>query len=223
MPSSVPFVVLALIAITAVSSFVFANDPNNLPPVHAPTGLTLSVGSTDPSNALQLRLSINATTMGSGQTMNISVSEYNPQTHPNNVTGSTDWPIQELSTGPCGPINNPMGVAVFEGYYTSANVSSATPLTMYAPGIYACPAEMLVKAYLFNPTSSLAALYGSCSPEPCFQIVTSASLAFSGYWTGTAAPGATGGGDFHSFPRGVYTIAAGDEWGELEFLYFVVS
>ena len=39
------------------------------------------------------------------------------------------WPLQGLSLGPCGTLNYPFGVAIFAGYYTSANISTATPLS----------------------------------------------------------------------------------------------
>jgi hypothetical protein len=41
----------------------------------------------------------------------------------------------------------------------------------------------------------------------------------SGYWESSNAVGGT----FHDLPPGKYTVAAGDEWGSLVLLYFVVS
>ncbi len=155
--------------------------------------------------------------------MNVTMSEYNSRAEMNNVTHSDTWPVQELGIGPCGPINYPTGVAIFNGYYTSSNITAAKALTLYTPGIYNCPAIFSVSSYLFYPMNSTAVVYGSCSPGPCFTTSISVSLTFGGYWTGTIPIGALSGGTFQAFPRGHYTVAAGDEWGQLDLLYFVVS
>jgi len=140
----------------------------------------------------------------------------------NNVSASSDWPVKGLSLSTCGPVNLPLGMAVFKGYFTRSNASSAKPLSLYQPnGIYACPMILSgISQYSFYPQSSKAQVWGSCTPEPCQVRDVSGSNEISGFWNtvpfvewssrSTLTPGA-------------YTVAAGDEWGQLVFLYFVVK
>jgi hypothetical protein len=111
-----------------------------------------------------------------------------------------------------------VGVAIFKGYYTSLNITGATPLKLYDPGaIYHCPAILAsITAYEFQPSSNVASIYGSCDPNPCItDIKMNPSLTAKGYWSGNPA-------EFNSFDPGVYTVVGGDEWGAQATLYFVV-
>jgi len=54
----------------------------------------------------------------------------------NSVTTADKWPVNGLGVGPCGVLNYPFGVAIFQGSYTAADISSAAPLQIYEPGEY---------------------------------------------------------------------------------------
>ncbi len=218
--ASVGATVAAFVVIAVLASVIFAQDPYN------PTGtytnnFPLLTSSTLPANGLSLRVSINATTITSGQTVNVTVGDYNTLQTMMNFSVLNDWPLKSLAVGPCGTVNDPFGVAVFRGYYTASSISSAKPLQLYAPGIYECPAILSgITQYSFYPQSSVAQIWGSCSPEPCPFRIEQQSIRVNGFWNTVPIAGYS----YHTeLTPGVYTVAAGDEWGQLLLLYFVVK
>ena len=220
MPSSALLLLGLFVAIAALGSAAFVQDPNNTQVGFHPNTMSNSVASINPSNGLKLELSMNATKIQAGQGLNVSISEYNTQAEANNVTASNGWPIADLSDGPCGTLNYPIGFAVFQGYYTGSNISSAKSLQLYAPGVYFCPMILTgIKSYGFGAHSSTAVVYGSCTPGPCFASEISTGAVVSEYWAMDGLTGTTS----HNLSAGVYTVAAGDEWGEMALLYFIVS
>lgn len=171
-------------------------------------------------NGLSLSLSLNSTTFQPGQEVSVVIDEQNTLATVNNVSTSNSWPLRGLSLGPCGTTNYPFGVAIFQGYYTSSNVSSATPLQLYNPsGIYFCPAILSgINAYAFQPLSDSASVIGSCEPNPCFtDFKISSEITVTGYWSNGQEP------ILGNFTPGVYTVVGGDEWGALAVLHFVVQ
>jgi hypothetical protein len=170
-------------------------------------------------NGLKLSVSLNTTTLQPGQEVSIVVDEQNTLSVSNKVLSSRNWPLNGLILGPCGTLNYPFGVSICQGYYSSANVSVATPLLLYAPGaIYHCPAILSeITAYVFQPSSNVAAILGSCDPNPCSTTEMSAEVTATGYWTGSPTAALI------NFTPGIYTVIAGDEWGTSAVLHFVVS
>jgi hypothetical protein len=165
------------------------------------------------SNGLQLRASVNVTSLTSGEALQVSVSEYNTLAITNNVTAEKSWGVNGLFLGACPNVYvQPFGVALFQGRYTAQNVSQATPLSIFAPA--ACPMYVrLITGYVFLPQSINAAVL------PGGDLTTgtpmSANITVNGVYTeGT-----------QSYPLnpGLYTVVAGDEWGTLEFLYISVE
>lgn len=217
--SSVVFIG-ALVAIAAAGSMAFIQDPNNIQIGYHPSSMNTIASSTNTSDGLELKLSLNATSVRSGDAVNISLAEYNTLAVVNNVTASSDWPILGLTDGACGTLNNPIGFEVFYGYYTDSNISSATPLELYPPGLRSCPMILSgIDSYVFQPGSSEADVYGSCSPGLCFAKEISSGGVVRGYWGSGFLTGST----YQALSLGVYSVAAGDEWGSLTILYFVVS
>ena len=209
----------ALIATMAMGSMALVQDPNN-PTVPHNAGASLgSVSVANQVDHLELSLSLNATSIRPGQSVNVSLGEWNQLAQLNNVTAESDWALRGLSLGPCGTINYPMGIALFSGHYTASNISSATPLQLDAPGVYSCPMIMSVHDYSFHPLSSTADVYGSCTPGYCFTMKVASTNSVSGYWSGGSSPD----GGFRALPQGAYTVAAGDEWGSLALLHFTVE
>ncbi len=216
--ASTAVAVVAFLIIAAAASVVFAEDPNNPGYGGMPTSLALTASSTNRATGLSLELALNATTVKSGQAVDIMASETNTLPTMNNVTASNQWPVKGLAVfeSPCGTVNHPFGMALYRGYY--GNVSLAKPLQLYAPEpVYHCPMILSkITQYSFYPENSTAQIWGSCVPGPCQTFAMFASLPVKGYWnTGFLS-------DHTALIPGVYTVAAGNEWGQLELLYFVV-
>ena len=207
-----------LVAIAVLGSIALIQDPNNVQIGYHPSLLSTTTSSTNPSNDLELKMSLNATSIPKGGAVNISVAEYNTLTVVNNVTTSTNWPVTGLSDGPCGTLNEPIGFEVFGGYYTVSNISSAKSLELYSPGFYSCPMILSgISSYRFSPHNSTAAIYGSCGSSLCFTNEISSGVVVRGHW------GSGIGSSFNTLAPDVYTVVAGDEWGTLTFLYFIVG
>jgi hypothetical protein len=164
---------------------------------------------------LQLRVSLNGTTLHPGNTVTIAVAEYNAATTVTNVSRASSWPIGTLALGPCGTSGFPIGIAVFQGHYTSANASSAAPLRIFKPTA-PCPAAVASPAWFaFQSQSSLATTAVNSAP-----MMIQATLIVNGTWRGGDIAG--NGATLSSFSPGVYTVAGGDEWGGLVLQYFSI-
>jgi hypothetical protein len=192
-----------------------------------------STTATNPTNELELRLSVNASQVNATSVgVSLLVDAYNPSSSVANVTSSNDWviPLTGSDGAPCGDdtyAETPtVGFAMAEGHYTSANVTAANLLDLVNPsatyncGLYLGYADPT--GFLFQPMSDMATAYG-CNPglPDCMTGSASTGLSasswppISGYWSQ--------GGTFISFPKGVYTVLAEDEWGALAFSYFMIS
>ena len=164
-------------------------------------------------NGLNLSLSVGPTLVSPGQAVSVAIDEWNTLPTENTVPGASGWSIQGLTLGPCW-INPPIGIEVAQGFYTYSNVSSARALQLSKPGVYYCPAMLLVSSYSFEPNSDTAWLVGSCSPDPCFADSENSTTSITGYWTAAST--------FSNFTTGEYTVVGGDEWGALAILHFTV-
>jgi hypothetical protein len=169
-------------------------------------------------NGLSLSLLLNSTTFQPGQEISVVIDEQNTLATVNNVSASNGWPLRGLILGPCGTVNYPIGVAIFQGYYTPSDLSSATPLQLYQPGIYNCPMILAgINTYAFQPLSDSASVIGSCEPNPCLTDKMNSEITVTGYWiNGQEAT-------LSNFTSGLYTVVGGDEWGALAVLHFVVQ
>jgi hypothetical protein len=165
---------------------------------------------------LKLTLTLNSSQVSAGQGVEAKVDEVNTGAAPLNLSASKDWPIQGLSVGPCGLLNYPAGMAFLKGYYDLSNVSSGMALQIYS-GEVACPMILSgITGFVFQPSSDNATVYGSCQPagEACLTETVDASVSMYGYWSA---------GAFTKLPTGVYTVVAGDEWGDVAISHFVVT
>jgi hypothetical protein len=104
----------------------------------------------------------------------------------------------------------PLGIAIFKDAYTSGNIRNGTALNLIQSGtVMGCPGTG-VNAWVFQPSSDFAS-----------NRYLNASFSTNGYWTKGDAYG--NGSTFVHFSPGPYTVAAGDEWGNLMFLTFEVN
>ena len=169
---------------------------------------------------LELSLSLDSKTYQSGQQVGIDIDEKNTLSKNNTITSSAKWPISGLGVGPCGVLNYPFCIAVFQGNYSAANISSATPLQIYEPGIYHCPDVLAdISSYVFQPLSDTAAVFQISESTAGFTAAMNAEFepAPTGYWASNNV-----GATFTNFEPGVYTVIAGDEWGALVIVHFTV-
>jgi len=172
----------------------------------------------NPVQKVQLRLSVNASYSGGADgnvTVQIKADEFNTLTIYSDLPKADGYPLSGLSLGSCGNTVYPFGVALYTGKYTGANISQATALYIYPP--VACPQFIrLITGYLFSPTSNLAVVL------PSQENVT---VPMQADVTATGSYGQ--GGVIYGTPArlgpGTYTVAAGDEWGTLDTVYFTIG
>jgi hypothetical protein len=152
------------------------------------------------------------------------------------------------SQGWCGQPFLPIGYEILQGNYGQGNFTEGTPLVLDAqPTMLGCPAETPTPYFYFGPLSDVAETYeyGNIPNLAGIYNVTIDSLAsfsggpWSGAWTGSAwqaGAGSIGGGDcpgststsgcpleLNPFAPGAYTVVAGDEWGQVLILHFMVE
>jgi hypothetical protein len=172
-------------------------------------------------SGLELSLSLDSKTYQSGQQVGIDIDEKNTLSKTNTITSSAKWTISGLGVDPCGPLNYPFGIAVFQGNYTAANISSASPLQIFEPGIYHCPMILTdISSYVFQPLSDSAAVFQMSESTAVFTAGMNAEFepAPTGYWASNNV-----GATFTNFEPGVYTVVAGDEWGAVVVVHFTVT
>ena len=192
------------------------------------------------SAGLELSLSVNSTQLETNGTISLNVTEFNPLPIALNISSSTHWPVSGLWWG-CGLYYFPDGVAVYRGYYGLNNLSTASALNFWAP--IPCPVEWVgngtsvgivgvlqnVTSYSFLPHSYNSSYAGFYTPSNSRtgQVVFGTFLPVR-MVAGTAIS-ATSSNNFPTFGNSlgstataVYTLVAGDEWGDLALLHFSV-
>ena len=153
--------VSTVVFILVVSGLYLSGTPLQRTTTSSTTVYSLSADVSNFTIGLQLRLSLNSTALQSGQGVGVNITESNILNLTNNVTASHAWKVSGLALGPCGTGNDPMGVGIFQGYYTESNISSASPLSIYQPGEYACPMFLAnIAAYTFQSLSNSAVVSG---------------------------------------------------------------
>ena len=157
--------------------------------------------------ALAIHLDLNATTILAGQTISINISEYNDLPTSINVTSSGDWRLSGLALDPCGTLFYPFGIAVFQGHYSSDNISNAKSLNLFPANFFCAKTIFSNEWFMFQPLSDYASTSQSSSPIPIRS-----SISLNGTWTGANSKI---GLNFSNFSPGTYTVAVGDEWGHL--------
>lgn len=200
-------VVLDQVQTSSVSSITIPSDSS----IAGARNTTSSESSIYPSAGLQVLLDeLSVTDNGTtGRWLNASL--FNPFS---TQLSLTPGPLT-FGLGPCSQL--PLGVALFRGYYTEANLSSAVPLNLYQPGTYNCEAIFHVTKWSFAPTSDNVTLVSqqptgsgnATTLEDMWTQAAAVSIPLSGYWTGE-----NGSAAFHHFSPGVYTAVAEDEWGD---------
>lgn len=164
----------------------------------------------------------------------VTMSETNTFFSTNNVTSSwwatnhTSIPLP-LPGGEPFPTDlylTPMALAIYSGYYVPDNVSSAQALVTIPRVTASLP--LSVGYFVFQPLSDNATAFEYWQPsgnktwEPYGDNWT-APVAGSFSLQGTYLDYNYPPSQVQKFAPGFYTIAGGDEWGQLVLLYFVVK
>ena len=188
------------------------------------TTLTGSVNAAISKSAygLSLTLSLDSTTYQLYQDVLIVIDERNTLLKTNNIPVSNKWLSNELELGPRDK-SFPFGIAVFQGYYTSSDFSTTTPLNYYDPnGMHNWPLEVFPNAYSFQPLSNIANIIVDSDPNLSIKNqLMSSVITLTGYWIKNDSNDVYY--QFNSFSPGVYTVVVGDEWGALVVLHFTIA
>ena len=145
------------------------------------------------ANGLSLSLSLDSTIYNPSQQISIVIDEKNTLSKTNIVSISNKWSCSYLTLGQCGTYLLPFGVALLQGYYSSTNISTATPATplmFYDYNVQPCPIVLgKITTYDFKPSSDIATIQYESQPgtQPIKTNVTF-SLQLTGYWTGSPPP-----------------------------------
>jgi DNA-binding transcriptional ArsR family regulator len=201
--------------------------------------LPSNISAVNSSNGLNLTMGMPDMTIKSGQNIDIVIYESNTLNATNTINASSNWssfitPFYEYYPVGIAPGSSlPVGLAIFKGYYAVSNISNAESLDFIQPGMYSGFALPKVDSYVFQPLSVVASIFteppetyvnGTLVSNPPYSIsLMKNELITSGYWT-DSNPNDYLGQDalFHNFEPGVYTVAGGDEWGQLILLHFMV-
>jgi hypothetical protein len=178
------------------------------------------------NGSLLLVLRTNSSVLTGGQAILVNVSLFNVSGRSNYVPEGSDWINSDLSTGPCGSLNMPIGFAIYAGNYSMEDLLDLKPaaLGLYHLGFYSCPAIFYVGGYQFQSNSDVATVFSSPvdNSSAIFTAPMSGAGSFRGSWTtGTDAFG--NGAQLQNFGPGVYTVVGGDEFGDVVLLYFTVG
>ena len=201
------FIVVAAVVVIVVLASALVNFPTH-------TGIPIPSGSDSASvmsvDGLRLSLQISTTSERQGGSVRINVTETNTNPTPVNQSAANKWAATGLRMDACYASIYPFGVAVYPGHYTPQNISSAKAVNLYP--MVPCPLLIrYISGYYFEPSSNVAAVLPGTGPG---VPMASGVVAAGNY---------TSGSSVSPFANGSYTVVAGDEWGSLVFLYFVVA
>ena len=160
------------------------------------------------SSGLELSLSIDNQYANPAQPIGVDMSLNNTSSNQLTLNKEDKWARNDLSSGSCS--NLPFGMAILKGYYTEKNMTGASSLVIYQN--IPCPLQPLVKSYTFEPLSTKAT-------QNCDSLFSCTGLV--GMKTHLEISGFVDNNGLHRpFNVGTYTIAAGDEWGDVTIQHF---
>ncbi|MHB8568514.1 MAG: hypothetical protein ACYC7D_14950 [Nitrososphaerales archaeon] len=223
---------------------------NSLTHASPPTQTTRAV--TTSSNNLAFTMLLNSSTVQAGQVMGVSLNLFNTLDGTNNVTGAQNWNLTDQSeqgepSFNCAQ-NDVFRIEVINGYYGFSNYSNGSPLDVlpFQPPLGFNQCLLYVRAanssaspisdqnygqnyYVFNPESNVAQwktagtyttgcsscdnlnqTNGGCNPCDAINqraVMNETIILKPSLFASTA---------------GVFTIVAGDEWGQIVILHFRV-
>ncbi len=163
------------------------------------------------SHHLLLQLSLANSSISQGRNITVGLRLSNLLSVANNIPQGFSWAVSGLywPGNPCSPSGayEPLGIAIFNGFFSAVNVSSGKPLYLWQPAPYYCPAGYN-SPWVFLPMSDVVQTLGGTGR-------LDKNFTTNGYWNALS--------QFVVFSPRIYTLVEGDEWGDLVFLYFTVS
>lgn len=233
-------VLFAVIVVLVVASL--GAEPMLYPQNQAAVGVA-------PSQEIRLQVTLNATTIGVGQMLNVTMTLLNILPETNSVPVANPINISAVSfpvaMWPTCIVPIPVQFVVVRGNYTLSGLSQLNTTNMYSPPQDEC-LEYVVNHIIFQPDSDIAMLngtsfLGSVNTWVLGSIRLSTNFTLAGYWDYPISPAETRefltpigyGFTFmypevsptpaHAFVPGVYTLVAVDEWGQSVVLHFTVT
>ena len=166
-----------------------------------------SASALNPLTGLSLNLNL-STNFANGQVV-VTVYEFNTLDRPNNASYGSSWPNASLfqwSQTPCYDVGGPDGYVegyeVLQGNYGWNNFTNGKALWLQPQFQVQCSLSGGYPengTYIFKPLSAGDVLSGL----------------YVGYWVEDQT--------YTPFAPGTYTVLAGDEWGQVAILHFIVA
>jgi hypothetical protein len=224
------YVLLALtigIAVTVTSAFLITGGSSASSTSTSSTATSSSTSSastatvSDQGLGIELVLSVSPGQGPYATSFEVNATVWNTLSRPNNVTGVDNYHGVQLN-----PLCNtgPVTFEVLKGYYTVANFTSGTVLSIHGVQNMMCvvPTSAL-SYYVFQPNSDVftgpladQAMGGKASTATMTTRSAAAAASLVNiYSSGLANP--------EPFPPGTYTVVAADNWGQLALVHFAVT
>jgi hypothetical protein len=217
--TALAFIIVAVVIVGSLAFLDIQTGAGTAPT----TNTSQPVRSTTTAEGLQLSLSVAPSEASSGSSFTVDISDFNTldTTNAPTITGPLIVGGTTLVVGPCSQL--PLGLGLWQGYYSVVNFSAAPPLSLFQPGMYACPAEYSIAYFSFSPLSDNVSLY---SPQPArsgnatvptkmWTMPDAYTQIISGYWPSKGA--------FQQFQPGFYTLVGEDDYGQLVIVHFQVG
>ena len=182
-------------------------------------------------------MTVNGSTIGEGEDVAITATLFNPLPQNNNVSVSSDWPFYGLSMydenwPPCA-YYSPLELVVLEGNYSLSQMRETPTGPLFEDS---CMESYTINSFNFQPDNDSVYVTGKSSESLNVStygpVDASVTVTTNGYWDNSSSIayspdyGSSGLGFLaaqHPFVPGVYTIAVGDEWGELVVFHLTVE
>lgn len=232
---------------TSPSSSKSESSTSQITSTNFSSALEDTKSATNPSG-LQLTLSINATQLTVGQSLELNISLFNTLPVVNTIPTAMEWPFGGVSFavwgdcfGTATPSKNifaaPVYADVVKGDYTLDNISSIT--NSFHATLSCEEGNGVIDHVVFQPSSSIANLTGlvnGLAPPPTNETLGPIRLAnyyvTDGSWNASSIMGYIAYVRYTPsieppvatpFVPGVYTVAVCDEWGQAVILHFQVT
>lgn len=207
--------VLVALMLTSAISYAFPSAEVETPGVSSGSGAVYcsfnSACTAYNASGIALTLSINSTTVRSNGSLIFSVSLVNPTDAPISKSNTSAWYVPSLPLSwPCFDGSIPYAFEVFAGRYTLANISSASDIIH--PDVLPACISTVRTANATTYTLGSRSTWLSFSSE--IYAIPGGAIKSGGTMVGVYS--------LRSDMPSVYTMVAGDEWGDIVVVNFSV-
>ena len=187
-------------------------------------------------------VSTNGTTIRAGQELAITATLFNPLGQNHNISTKNLWPFNGLlmfsQSWPYCYFYSPIELLVLKGNFSvSGVISTAESIGPNTTSGMFCYEQENFTSFKFEPSSDLVYVASIYSVGSSLSIIgpqnASITVSTNGYWdndtllyypSSYVSPGNYSFLDAeHPFAEGVYTIAIGDEWGQLAVIHVTID